>query len=46
MFVGHLAVAMAAKKKTPEVSHGHQVAASVWLDMQWPILLLLAIERI
>jgi hypothetical protein len=46
MFVGHLAVAMAAKKKTPEVSLGLLVAAAVWLDMLWPILLLLGIERV
>lgn len=46
MFVGHLAVAMAAKKKAPEVSLGLLVAAAVWADMLWPILLLLGIERV
>jgi hypothetical protein len=45
MFVGHLAVAMAAKKKAPEVSLGLLVGAAVWLDMVWPIFLLLGIER-
>lgn len=46
MFVGHAAVALAAKKTAPKVSLGWLFAAVIWLDMVWPIFLLLGIERV
>lgn len=44
MFVGHLAVALGAKKLEPKISIGATVAAAFALDLVWPILLLTGIE--
>lgn len=44
MFVGHLAVALGAKKIAPEVPLGVAVAAAFGLDLVWPILLLTGVE--
>ena len=46
MFVGHLAVALGAKKIEPNVSLGATVAAAFGLDLFWPILLLLGVETV
>ena len=46
MFVGHLAVALAAKQTTPAVPLGTAVAAAFALDLVWPILLLLGLESV
>lgn len=46
MFLGHFAVAMAAKKITPKTSLGTLAAASQLLDLIWPPLLLLGIEQV
>lgn len=46
MFLGHFAVAMAAKRTAPRVSLGALVAAAQWPDLLWPILLLLGVERV
>jgi len=46
MFLGHFAVAMAAKKVAPKTSLGMLVAAAGLLDLIWPPLLLLGIERV
>jgi hypothetical protein len=46
MFVGHTAVALAAKRRAPRVSLGWFVAAAFGLDLLWPIFLLLGIERV
>jgi membrane-bound metal-dependent hydrolase YbcI (DUF457 family) len=46
MFAGHLAVAMAAKRVEPKLGLGSTVAAAFALDLAWPILLLLGIERV
>lgn len=46
MFIGHYAVAFAAKRAAPRASLGTQVAAAVFLDMLWPVLLLLSIETV
>jgi hypothetical protein len=46
MFVGHTAVALAAKKVAPDVSLGLLVGAAGWLDLMWPIFLLLGVERV
>lgn len=46
MFVGHLAVALAAKRVEPGVSLGWLVGASFGLDLIWPVLLLAGLERV
>ena len=46
MFVGHLAVALAAKRAAPRVSLGWLVAASFGIDLLWPVLLLIRAERV
>ena len=45
MFIGHFAVAFAAKKVAPKASLGTMVLAAAFLDVVWPILVLLGIER-
>ncbi len=46
MFVGHLAVALGAKRVQPRVPFGAAVAAAFALDLLWPILLLLGLESV
>ncbi len=46
MFVGHTAVALAAKSKAKDVSLGWLLAAALMLDLLWPNFLLLGIERV
>ena len=46
MFVGHLAVALGAKKVEPSIPLGAAVAAAFGIDLLWPILLLLGIESV
>lgn len=46
MFLGHFAVAMAARRAAPQVSLGAMVAAAQWPDLLWPVLLLLGAERV
>ena len=46
MFVGHLAVALGAKKVDPDVPLGAAVAAAFGLDLIWPVLLLLGLETV
>ena len=46
MFVGHTAVALAAKSRAPEVPLGWFVAAAFGLDLLWPIFLLTGLERV
>jgi hypothetical protein len=46
MFLGHYGVALAAKRASPETSLGVLVLAAQWLDLLWPILLLLGVERV
>ncbi len=45
MFIGHFAVAIAAKKVAPRVSLGTLIFAAAFLDAVWPVLVLLGIER-
>jgi membrane-bound metal-dependent hydrolase YbcI (DUF457 family) len=45
MFIGHYAVGLAAKKWAPKVSLGTLFAAAVWLDIVWPIFVLLGWEK-
>ena len=46
MFLGHYAVAFAARRAAPEVSLGTTSLAAQLLDLLWPILLLLGLERV
>ncbi len=46
MFVGHLAVALGAKRLEPRVPLGASVAAAFGLDLLWPALLLLDLEAV
>jgi hypothetical protein len=46
MFVGHAAVALAAKSKAQDVSLGWLLAAAFGLDLLWPNFLLLGIEHV
>jgi hypothetical protein len=46
MFVGHLAVALAAKPVAQRAPLGALVAAAFGLDLIWPVLLLLGVERV
>lgn len=45
MFIGHLAVAMAAKRVAPRASLGWLFAAAQLPDLIWPVLLLTGTER-
>jgi hypothetical protein len=46
MFIGHEALALAAKRVAPGTSLGTLVAAATFLDLLWPIFLLLGWERV
>jgi len=46
MFIGHFAVAFAAKRAARRASLGTYVAASLFLDVLWPVFLLLGIEQV
>ena len=46
MFIGHAALALAAKPLAPRANLGIALAATYWLDLVWPILVLLGIERV
>ena len=46
MFLGHFAVGLAAKKLTPYTSLGTLVVAVQFLDLLWPVFLLLGLERV
>jgi len=45
MFIGHFAVAFAAKKAAPKASLGTLILAAAFLDVVWPVLVLAGIER-
>ncbi len=45
MFIGHFAVGFAAKKFAPRSSLAPLIAAPVFLDILWPIFILLGVER-
>jgi hypothetical protein len=45
MFIGHFAVALAAKKAVPKVSLGTLFIASEFVDILWPIFLFCGIEK-
>jgi len=46
MFIGHAAVAMAAKPLAPRANLALALAASYWLDIVWPVLILAGVERV
>lgn len=46
MFLGHLGLAFAAKRIAPRTGLGALGAASQWVDLVWPVLLLLGVERV
>ncbi len=46
MFIGHHAAALVNERFAPRVSLGTLFAASMWIDLVWPILLLLDIEHV
>lgn len=46
MFLGHFALAMAAKKIAPKASLGTLVLSAQFADCLWPVLLLLRLEQV
>ena len=46
MFIGHFAVAFAAKPAAPSASLGTLFFACEWVDLVWPVLLLAGLERV
>jgi len=46
MFIGHYAVALAAKKAAPKVSLGTLFLSAQFIDLLWPIFLLLGLEHV
>jgi hypothetical protein len=46
MFIGHAAVALAAKPLAPRLSLGLTLTAVFWVDLVWPLLLLLGLEQV
>jgi membrane-bound metal-dependent hydrolase YbcI (DUF457 family) len=45
MFIGHYGIALAAKKLAPRTSLGTLFMAAAWIDLVWPTLLLVGLER-
>jgi hypothetical protein len=46
MFIGHIAVALGAKKAAPKVSLGTLIMAAEFVDLLWPMFLLLGVEHV
>ena len=46
MFIGHAALALAAKPLAPRAHLGVALAATYWLDLVWPIFVLAGFERV
>lgn len=46
MFIGHFGVALAAKRIAPRTSLGTLVMAAQFVDLIWPLFLLLGVERV
>ena len=46
MFLGHYGMALAAKRVAPRESLGATVLASQWIDLLWPVFLILGLERV
>jgi hypothetical protein len=46
MFIGHFAVAFAAKRAAPRASLGTYVLAATFLDVLWPVFVLAGLEQV
>jgi hypothetical protein len=46
MFIGHIGLALAAKKVTPRVSLAMLLIAAQWADLLWPVLVGAGIEQV
>src|SRR5262249_23310826 len=46
MFIGHIAVGFAAKKIAPRTSLGALILSTTFLDLLWPLMLLLGWEEV
>jgi len=46
MFIGHIGIGFGAKAAAPRVSLGTLLLAALFLDLLWPTLLLLGVERV
>jgi len=46
MFIGHFAVGFAAKRLSPRTSLGTLFAAAQLIDLAWPVMLLVGLERV
>jgi membrane-bound metal-dependent hydrolase YbcI (DUF457 family) len=46
VFIGHAAVALAAKPLLPRINLALPLAAAFWIDMVWPVLLLAGVEQV
>ena len=46
MFIGHIAVGFASKRFAPRTSLGLLVAAAMFADLLWPVLLAFGLERV
>ncbi len=46
MFIGHFGIALAAKKFAPKTSLGTTIFAAEFVDLLWPVLLLLGVEHV
>jgi membrane-bound metal-dependent hydrolase YbcI (DUF457 family) len=46
MLIGHVAVALGAKKAAPKTSFGTLLLAAQWPDLLWPLFLMLGWERV
>jgi hypothetical protein len=46
MFLGHFGVGLGAKAVAPRVSLGSQFLAARFVDLLWPKLLMLGVERV
>ena len=46
MFIGHFAVALGAKKAVPKVSLGTLILSATFLDLLWPLFLILGLEHV
>jgi len=46
MYLGHFAVALAGKRAAPDTSLGTLIAASQLIDLIWPLLVLMGLERV
>lgn len=46
MFLGHVGIALGAKSLVPRISLGTLLAAALFIDLLWPILLLLGLTQI